>query len=648
MSAIWGCVDLSGAALPDGLSAVMERPLHEYKIDRYDSISEKNVVMGCGLQYVKKWSDKESLPMHDADSQTFFTADCLIDNRKDLIAELCPGNSDIADGTLMFLAYKKWGEEMVKRIYGSYSYAIYDAGKRRLIVGADHVFSRCIYYQRVGSKVYFSTIIESIIQGVGEKARLNEEWLALFLSKRPISVLTNPVDTPYMGVNRIVASHYRMFANDSEAELEYWSPKKNAVRLRLNDDNAYRELFREIFGRCVRETIDGLTDEPAILLSGGFDSSSVAAFAAMDLAKSGKKLHGYTNVPVPGHVSPYRPSVYKTDETEDVLRFCDKYANVVPNIKSLPEADGFSGMREILSVFEIPYKSLINIDWIYRLMGLAAKDSCRLMLTGQTGNATISWGDIAVYERHLLTHGRLRKAINVLSDYSKLVGGSRRKHFKYLLSSFLPAWLRGIPKDKDYHEGSYVDREALNRLGIGPRDSRLAENDRRRGSSITSYRKHKSLIFNPVAHAQISEAYTKLALKTGMVIRDPTCDIRVFEFCLSVPIEVFVNSEPATRRLARSYLSDMLPMEMLPESAHRGRQSGDWYERISARLEPILDEMEHVFSSERSPGIIDAAAALAATGKYRKGLDRRSDQMTFLRLGAAYCAALLVSGREWE
>jgi|GEM_PF-327356 len=647
MSAIWGCVDLSGNALPDGLGKAMEKPLHEYKIDRYDSISEKNVAFGCGLQYIKRWSENERLPFYDSDTDTYFTADCLIDNRADLINELCHGNTEIADGALMYLAYKKWGEDMVKRIYGSYSYAIYDAKKNRLIVGADHTFSRSIYYQRVGSKVFFGTFMEPVIQGAGGKPSLNEEWLAIFLSLRSLSILANPVDTPYLGVSRIVASHYCVFSRDDMTDTEYWSPKKNALRLYYKKDEDYKEHFRELFGRCVRETIDGLADEPAILLSSGFDSSSVAAFAARELDKEGKKLHGYTHVPVPGHVSNYMPHVVNTNETDGVLSFCKMYPNVLPNFCPLPQCNGFSNLHEILGAYETPYKSLINVDWLHSLMGLASAGGSRLMLTGQLGNATISWGDITVYERHLITHGRLLKALSVLDSYSRLTRRSRKLHLKYIAYSLLPVWLRGIPKDTDYLEGTYVSRELAERTGITALDKRLeTSNDRRAEGNITSFRESMSLIFNPVAFAHISDAYTKQGLKNVMVVRDPTRDIRIFEFCLSVPIECYVNSEPATRRLARSYLSDMLPTEILPESAPRGRQSGDWHERVTPNLDSILNEMERIFSMPGISRFINTGEALSVVNNFRGEL-KKKDNVEFIRLGAAYCAAIFVLNRDW-
>jgi len=647
MSAIWGCVDLSDKALPDGLCAVMEKPLHEYKVDRYDSISEKNVTFGCGLQYIKRWSENEQLPLYDSDTDTYFTADCLIDNRAELINELCHGKADIPDGALMYLAYKKWGEDMVKRIYGSYSYAIYDAKKNQLIIGADHTFNSTIYYQRAGSTVFFGTLIESVIQGAGGKPSLNEEWLAFFLSMRTLGILANPVDTPYLGVSRVVASHYCVFSGDGMTETEYWSPKKNAMRLNYKKDDEYKEHFRALFGKCVRETIDGLADEPSILLSSGFDSSSVAAFAARELDLEGKKLHGYTHVPVPGHVSIYRKSILNTNETDGVLSFCKMYPNVVPNFCPLPQCNGFSNLREILKAYETPYKSLINVDWICSLMELASAGGSRLMLTGQMGNSTISFGDITIYERHLITRGRLLRALSTISRYSRLVNRSRKRHFIYIASSFLPVWLRGIPKDTDYLEGTYVSSELAKRMGITSLDKRLKNtNDRRMGSHIHSFRECQALFFNPIAFAHISDGFTKQALRSGIVVRDPTRDIRIFEFCLGAPIECFVNSKPSTRRMARSYLSDMLPAEILPESAPRGRQTGDWHERVSPNLDSILSEMELAFNAPGVSRIIDTDAALRAVRKYREKLDK-IDDVEFIRLGAAYNAAIFVLSRGW-
>ena len=104
MSAIWGCIDFSGKALPDGLCETMQKPFDQYKIDRYSNVTAGNIVMGCAIQYITAESVNEPLPIYDEDLGIFFTADCFIDNRLDLMNELGVEDGAIPDGMLFFEA----------------------------------------------------------------------------------------------------------------------------------------------------------------------------------------------------------------------------------------------------------------------------------------------------------------------------------------------------------------------------------------------------------------------------------------------------------------------------------------------------------------------------------------------------------------
>lgn len=640
MSAIWGCVDLSGEALPDGLCSRMEAPVREYKIDRYDSIQDGNVVMGCGLQYVKRWTKNDTLPVQDDD--ILFTADCMIDNRSELIAELCPGDSEIPDGTLLLLALKTWGEQATKRIYGYYSYALYYKRANKLILGVSHTAPRALYYMRDGARVYFASTIEPILQGKGGKAKLDEEWLALFIAINTFTILTDPRTTPFYGVKRVVACHYNEYTLGDTKEIEYW--RINDVKpLRLKSDAEYREHFRELFFKCVEESIDGALDETGVMLSGGFDSSAVSAVASKIFAKEGKSLFAYTHVPVEGYESKYRANIYKPDERDDVVRFCRMYPNVIPHFMQLPECNGFSRAKEVLHMHETPYKSLINVDWIYKIFECAGKDGCRLMLSGQTGNSTISWGALMEYAIHLIRSGRIIKAFSAANKYCKVRNYSRKLYFLAILKTIFPI----AKSDADCLDGTYLNRDTAKKLGIGPRDDRLYPlNIDSRKESYPPFKEIRKKAFYPIAFAHVADAETKNSLMSGVIAKDPTRDPRIFAFCNSIPIECFVNDEPATRRLVRSYLSDLLPPEMLPETTPRGLQSGDWRERIMQNWDIIYPELGRVLRSDQFARFIDRDKIEEKLEELRDGpAPGMSSDITLF--GAVYIAGLFLEEREW-
>jgi len=83
--------------------------------------------------------------------------------------------------------------------------------------------------------------------------------------------------------------------------------------------------------------------------------------------------------------------------------------------------------------------------------------------------------------------------------------------------------------------------------------------------------------------------------------RDPTADVRLLEFCLSVPTEQFMRGG-VQRSLARRALADRLPPEVL-EEPRRGLQVADWHEDLTAARRHILDELgrlEHCAAASRA------------------------------------------------
>ncbi len=304
MPAIFGCIDLSGAAIPSGIRDEMQKPFNNFKIDKITAEHYGSAVIGCVEQYIRSWSKDEQLPYIDKENSNIFTADCLIDNRQELIAQLCPGNNDIPDGALLYLAYREWGPDMARRVYGCYSYALYNTRDNTLTLGVDHTASRTLYYRRSGNLVYFSTRMDSILNACGD-IELNEEWLMLFLGLKYLSIHTNPIDTPYKGISRVEAAHYNLFTAGDMRPCRYWS-HDDIKPLVLKSDDEYKERFLEIFKKSVQEQIQGTDGEVGVLLSGGFDSTTIAAIAAQKLETEGKKLYGYSHIPIEGHKKRYK------------------------------------------------------------------------------------------------------------------------------------------------------------------------------------------------------------------------------------------------------------------------------------------------------------------------------------------------------
>lgn len=94
----------------------------------------------------------------------------------------------------------------------------------------------------------------------------------------------------------------------------------------------------------------------------------------------------------------------------------------------------------------------------------------------------------------------------------------------------------------------------------------------------------------------------------GVDIRDPTADVRVLEFCYSVPDRVFMCPETGLdrwliREAMRGRLSDVVRL-----NTRRGRQAADLVPRLRACSDEVSESLDHVSrtaASASASGIID-------------------------------------------
>jgi asparagine synthase (glutamine-hydrolysing) len=85
--------------------------------------------------------------------------------------------------------------------------------------------------------------------------------------------------------------------------------------------------------------------------------------------------------------------------------------------------------------------------------------------------------------------------------------------------------------------------------------------------------------------------------------RDPTADVRLIEFCLSVPTEQFLRNG-TLRALARHAFADRLPKQVLEET-RRGLQVADWHEHLSAARDRMADEVDRLEACQAANTALD-------------------------------------------
>ena len=561
MSAIWGIVDLSvaqsEAQRKNRAGNLWEEALRmrqAYRTSCLDRIQEKREAtyyLACGVQNVTREAVEERFPYErKGERRSLFVADVILDNRGELVQRF-GGIRDLCshpDGEILYESFCSHPKETLAVARGAYACAYLEPGKRTLTLFNDAVGNRSVYYFQEEKRVYFSTLLAGITCE-RENWKENTGWFDRFYTIRDLRAVSEPRETPYAGILRLAPGEIVVFTEEGVHRRDYWDPFAGRRILRGKTEAGYRELVTTVFRHCVEDVIwEGRGGkETGILLSGGLDSNAVAAYAAPYLAARGKKLYSFTAVPeekerarIPGQyaVEDERSSV------ELVRRF---HGNLEPEYLVTNRGDLLAENRRLREVLEVPCKAVLNLPWMYESYRLAAQKDCGILLSGQYGNITISYGDFRSLFLTLLHQGRIKELVREINVYSRKYRRSRKWIWRDLLTA----------------EGG-GDHEAVSRY-----------------------------MYDKSALRQIGEYEVKLSLATGVVPRDPTRDKRLIALVLSLPAEQFTHAGQE-RRLVRQYLQGKIPEEILADEFHKGRQGVGSGELLALQWERICEELSGI------------------------------------------------------
>jgi asparagine synthase (glutamine-hydrolysing) len=230
------------------------------------------------------------------DRQFWITADARIDCREDLAAALIKAGRKIRqaapDPELILHAYAAWGEACVQHLRGDFAFAIWDARRKTVFCARDHFGVKPFYYAELGSAFLFSNTLDCMRQHPGVSDELNDSAIADFLL---FGLNCDAATTTFRDIRRLPPAHFLSVSAAGLRTERYWSAPTDG-RIRYHRPDEYIEHFQTVMQAAVTDRLR--TNRAGILLSGGLDSSSIAATARELSAKSGgtADLRAYTFV----------------------------------------------------------------------------------------------------------------------------------------------------------------------------------------------------------------------------------------------------------------------------------------------------------------------------------------------------------------
>jgi asparagine synthase (glutamine-hydrolysing) len=594
MSAINGIVHFDDEPIPLEHRVNLMKALEKYPADDIHTWHKDSLFLGCHAQWITPESIGERLPYYDKNRQLAITADAILDNRKELFHRLQVEQGDlktITDSELILLAYYKWGDDAPKFLIGDFAFMIWDERNRRLFGARDFSGSRTLYFHRAHLRFAFCTTIQPLLSLPYIEKQLNEQWMAEYLAN-PGMVEAVDGSTVYKKIEQVPPSH-SISVTGGKVALSQYCKLSEVERLKLKSDQEYEEAFREIFQRSVTDRLRTYRQVGANL-SGGLDSGSVVSFAARALHKENNRLLTYSYIPVNDYID-WTPKNRIADERPFIQSTVQHVGNITDHYLDFEGKSPLTDVNDWLEILEMPYKVIENSFWIRGIYEKASEQGVGVLLSGARGNFTISWGPALSYYAMLLKKLQWIRLYREMHLYSKNQGVGRSRIMTAVGQKAFPFMERMIPfKDQYLHRYPLlINPELAQRTGVLKRLQAHgidATGFARPRTMYEARRKHFEQTFSWNLNGIFG---TMMSLRYSIWHRDPTNDLRVIRFCLSVPEEQYVQNG-MDRALIRRSTENLLPDHVRLNQRLRGIQGADGIHRMIPAWDAFIDELHQL------------------------------------------------------
>jgi len=519
-----------------------------------------NAGMACNYIGIDTDAVEDTSPYCPSDKQRLVTFDGRIDNRTELLHalsfQLSMHNVQVSDEKLVLAAYEKWGSDFPKHLSGDFAVAIWDKNAQSLICARDYFGVKPFYYFHSEHSVSFASN-PAVILALGKSSPcLHEERIADYL-----------VD-PLEGVDKTCTFFNEIFrlppgciltAISGGISIHQYYELNPFQHQQPKTEGEYIEEFQELLVNAVRCR---LGNSAASMLSGGMDSSSIVAVGRLIMAHEQKH---------PLEVFSANSRTQDINREPSHINAMLKQGNIRAHVFS--EIELLDCMDQLVVSIEHelePFDCLMNLN---RLIYLKARENKLVsVLDGVDGDVLLSGFDhLLQLWRDLDLHAILNETVaanGLVAEYrigNRLIFTSLRSFIAILA----PNWIQSI-----YHRFLYRDhrisryavkKSILNRefamQSVLAKRFALVDDHNPRPKSLSQIDFHTVAVQSPFLTVGL-ERYERVASQFGIEARHPLLDVRLVEFCLSLPWNIKTR-RGWTKYILRKAMEPYLPHEVV-------------------------------------------------------------------------------------
>lgn len=536
--------------------------------------------------------DNGTQPLYNSDKSTILICNGEIFNYKELKDQLHKNGFEFrtdSDSEVILYLYELYGEACVQHLRGMFAFCLYDTNMNKIIVARDRMGQEWLYYAEIPGGVVFSSELKAILKYYIANPQLN---IPALLSPLRYVGGTNHRDTFIEQIKRVEPGEIVVVNSKGLTRKHYWKLHRTYDFMGSIED-AKKETLRHL-----EESIElnMRSDVPvAIMLSGGVDSSAIAAIA--------KRLGHDVNTITTGYAENF-----SVDERSVAKRFAEEqgfhYNEVV-----LTREDYRNSFEELVSYMDEPVVgSTMILQWA---MSKKLKEMGFKVLLGGEGGDELFYGyppTNQLAEEHRLIHEHV--SLFPLSGIQKKFAflSFMRKHWKWLLS----AKYTGVIEENAYSPwlqrwdyAPFINNASLKINGIS---YDLNEYDIYKGFPPCKLGKEIDTIYDFAIRYVMQSSHLhwaeRMSMGNSIELRSPLLDHVFVEHVMSLPLNYkYIPGKP--KQYFKDVLSGIVPDYIL-YAPKRGFSSPNEY------IQDIVNnyQYKHIQSDYKYYGSIFADAVL--------------------------------------
>ena len=178
------------------------------------------------------------------------------------------------DSEIVVHAYEEWGYECVKKFRGMFAFALWDSVNQKLFMARDRMGIKPFYYIKTDQYFAFASEAKAFkaLNNHGFAFQLNEIAADLFLK---YSRVPDNEICMFAGIKKLLPGYTLVLQNNELSFSKFWS-----LEVSKDASNLSHQAAVELVDEKLRDSVESelVSDvSVGVLLSGGVDSSSVAA-----------------------------------------------------------------------------------------------------------------------------------------------------------------------------------------------------------------------------------------------------------------------------------------------------------------------------------------------------------------------------------